>query len=73
MTHPGYSPATCQMSLQTETVRSSCLGKGTETKAKLLRYAAVTGTGLKLISSSFPDTLPYTNFWKKVSFLPMLH
>lgn len=69
VTQPGYSPATCRMSLQTEAVRSSCLGKGTETKARLLSSAARSGTGLKLISSSFSDILPYTIFLGK-SFFP---
>lgn len=40
VTQPSYSPATCRMSLQTEAGRSSCLGKGTETKARLLSSAA---------------------------------
>lgn len=68
VTQPGYSPATCRMSLQTEAVRSSCLGKGTETKARLLSSAARSGAGLKLILI-FSDILPYTIFLGR-SFFP---
>lgn len=52
VTQPSDATATCRMSLQTELVRSSCLGKGTEAKAGLLSYTAKTGADLKLIFSS---------------------
>lgn len=65
--------ATCRMSLQTEVVRSSCLGKGAEAEARLPSYSAMMGAGLKLTFFHLPDSLLYVNFCNKLPFLPMCY